>query len=102
MSPESWPAHSVPLRSRRSVTVNLANLDARVVAIVAPNFTTNSLEKESGMPEKKSRKQPTCKTCKKKLVKVPHANNGWGHKKREHWVDNPHKAVPVFEDEAAA
>lgn len=54
------------------------------------------------MPEKKSRKQPTCKTCKKKLVKVPHANNGWGHKKREHWVDNPHKAVPVFEDEAAA
>lgn len=49
-----------------------------------------------------SKKQPTCKTCKKKLIAMPHANNGWGHKKREHWAGKPHKAVPVFEEETAA
>jgi hypothetical protein len=27
--------------------------------------------------------------------------NGWGHKKKEHWISKPHKAVPVFEGEAA-
>lgn len=40
------------------------------------------------------KKQPNCITCGHKIKEVPHANNGWGHKKREHWIGKPHKAVP--------
>lgn len=90
MSHASWPAHSVPLSSKRTVTVNLVRLPARVVDIIAPRNTTHSLEEESSVPKK----QPDCAGCGKKLKEVP-TGNGWAHKKKEHWVSSPHKAVPV-------
>ena len=42
-------------------------------------------------------KQPVCKYCNNKLKSVP-LGNGWAHKKKEHWLDKPHKAVPLFEE----
>lgn len=42
-------------------------------------------------------KQPSCKTCGNKLKPVP-IGNGWAHKKKEHWTDRPHKAVPEVSD----
>ena len=35
-----------------------------------------------------------CKDCGYVIKPVPGSNNGWGHKKRSHWLDKPHKAVP--------
>lgn len=45
----------------------------------------------------KGKKQPSCRDCGNKLKPVP-IGNGWAHKKREHWTDKPHKAVPVLEE----
>lgn len=41
-------------------------------------------------------KQLNCAGCGKKLTKSTKSNNGWAHKKREHWTSKPHKAVPVW------
>ena len=42
-------------------------------------------------------KQPTCAVCGHKLAKT--GDGRYGHKKKEHWTGQPHKAVPVFEAE---
>lgn len=43
------------------------------------------------MPRKKAIR---CRTCNYVLKEVS-VGNGWAHKKKEHWVDRPHKAVPA-------
>lgn len=70
----------------------------------ARNIASSS-EKEFVVPTK-SRKQPACRDCGNKLKPVPikmtrtgrQKGNGWAHKKREHWLPRPHKAVPVLEE----
>lgn len=42
-------------------------------------------------------KATRCQICNYVLKKVPEANNGWAHKKKSHWVDRPHKAIPAQE-----
>lgn len=41
-----------------------------------------------------NKKQPNCVGCGHKLKKV--GDNRYAHKKKEHWVDRPHKAVPIW------
>lgn len=47
-----------------------------------------------------SGKQPTCHGCNNKIKVFLNAAGeviGYGHKKKEHWLDRPHKAAPARE-----